>query len=284
MTGVTHSLAFSGSASNQLRKKNIMRSNATRKVVLAVAVAGSALAGHAGMAQATAPAIQIPGTPGKDVHVGADNDNANNTFIQPPGVTAKQHMDNTDLLFGRGGDDLLIGRLGGDTLVGNAGHDILVGGPENFLAPNSDVLLGEEGDDVNIWAPGDGSDAFSGFTGRDTMIFAPFTQVVNGTPVLQYWNGRKIPRVKIDASPQFSCTLVKVPPSQKLGFDFLVRFNVNGVPAVTVRQSRVETVYCPSGNAGQALVADLTSAHPAFKPVALNHIYGVVGAILAPSH
>ncbi|MEI2777199.1 MAG: hypothetical protein V9G19_14750 [Tetrasphaera sp.] len=261
-----------------------MPTNAPRKVAVSLAIAGSTLVGVVGLAQAPAGAIQIPGTPGRDVHIGADNDNANNAFIQPPGVTAKQHMDNTDVLFGRGGDDLLIGRLGGDTLIGNGGSDILVGGPENFVAPNSDVLLGEEGDDINIWAPGDGSDAFVGFTGRDTMIFAPFTQVVNGTPKLESYNGRKIPRVKIDASPQFSCTIVKVPASQNLGFDFLVRFNVNGVPAVTVRQEGVETVYCPSPHAGQALVANLTVANPTFSSVALSHIPGTVGAILAPSH
>ena len=107
-----------------------------------------------------------PGTSAKDVTVGGDNDNADNPFIQPPGVTAKQHMDNTDVLFGRGNHDLLIGKLGGDTLLGGKRNDILIGGPEKGSAPNSDVLVGEEGNDINIWAPGDGSDAFAGDKGR----------------------------------------------------------------------------------------------------------------------
>ena len=69
------------------------------------------------------------GTPGKDVTQGLDNDNATNTFIQPPGVTAQQHMNNTDVLFGRESGDLLIGNLGERHAGGGAGDDILVGGP-----------------------------------------------------------------------------------------------------------------------------------------------------------
>jgi hypothetical protein len=49
--------------------------------------------------------VILPGTEAKNVGIGLDNDNATNPFIQPPGVTAKQHMDNTDVLFGRDNDD-----------------------------------------------------------------------------------------------------------------------------------------------------------------------------------
>jgi hypothetical protein len=241
---------------------------------LAAAVAGSALL--------PADALLAPGTPAKDVHLGLDNDNASNPFIQPPGVTAKQHMDDTDVLVGRGNDDLLVGNIGGDTLLGNAGSDILVGGPENFTAQSSDVLLGAGGDDINVWAPGDGSDAYVGHTGYDAMIFAPLVKKSDGSLQLEGYRGRKVPRVAIDSAPQFSCTIVKVPASEHLGFDFLVRFNVNDVPAVTVRQEKVEAVYCPSPDAGTALVADLTVARPAFTPVRLTSVRGVVGAILAP--
>ena len=77
--------------------------------------------------------LAAPGTPGKDVHFGGDDDNADNPFIQPPGVTAKQHMDNTDLLFGRENKDLLVGKLGDDTLLGGEDSDILIGGPEKGI-------------------------------------------------------------------------------------------------------------------------------------------------------
>jgi hypothetical protein len=250
-----------------------------RTLLLAGALA---LATTAVAATVNSSAFVAPGTAGKDVTFGADNDNAANAFIQPPGVAAKQHMDNTDVLFGRGNDDLLVGRLGGDTILGGGADDILVGGPEAFQAPNSDVLVGERGDDINIWAPGDGSDAFIGNEHRDTMIFAPFETKADGSLLLTRHEGRKIPRVAIDEQPAFSCTIVPVPASQKLGFQFLVRFNVNGTPAVTVRQKDVEKVFCPSAAADKAKVANLTAANPSFHNISLDRVHGTVGAILAP--
>jgi hypothetical protein len=251
--------------------------NSKTRVAATVAVAGAVMS----MA-ATANAMLVPGTPAKDVHVGRDNDNANNTFIQPSGVTAKQHMDDTDVVFGRDNDDLLIGVKGGDTLIGGRGHDILVGGPEAGTAPtpNSDVLLGDEGHDINIWAPGDGSDAFVGDTGYDTMVFAPFVLNTDGTLKLRRAHGRKVPQVDIGGKPQFSCTIVPVPASQNLGAQFLVRFNVNGNPVVTVRQKDVERLLCTSPIAGKAAVADLTVAHPTFRNVWLTSIPGTLGDIV----
>jgi hypothetical protein len=249
------------------------------RIAAPVLAAGLLMAGLAG----GAAAVVEPGTPAKDVTAGRDNDNAANPFIQPPGVTAKQHMDNTDLLFGRDNDDLLIGNLGDDTLLGGADDDILVGGPERGTTPNSDVLVGEEGDDINVWAPGDGSDAFAGNEDKDTMIFAPFVLDASGALLLTREHGRKIPHVDIDAQPAFTCTVVPVPDSEHLGFQFLVRFNVNGTPVVTVRQKDVERVYCPSPTPGTAQVARLDGYDPtSFRTVYLDRIRGTVGDILAP--
>jgi len=228
-------------------------------------------------------AVLLPGTPAKDVGIGLDNDNASNPFIQPPGVIAKQHMDNTDVLFGRDNDDLLIGNLGSDTLLAGADDDIMIGGPEKGQTPNSDVLVGDTGNDINIWAPGDGSDAFIGNEDKDTMVFAPFVEDASGGLLLTTYAGRQIPHVKIDALPAFSCTVVPVPESEHLGAQFLVRFNVNGTPVVTVRQKDVEKVFCPSPDAGMALVAKLTGPDPTtFKTVPLRRIHGTIGAILGP--
>jgi hypothetical protein len=254
----------------------------TRRRIRAAAVTSVAVAAAVGATAATSSALIAPGTPGGQVQRGLDNDNADNEFIQPPGVTAKQHMDNTDVLFGRDGDDLQIGNLGGDTLLGGEGRDIQIGGPERGAAPNSDVLAAGPGHDVNIWAPGDGSDAFIGEEGRDDMVFAPFVTDDDGDLVLERWKGRKIPKVDIDGAPQFSCTIVKVPKREKLGAQFLVRFNVNDVPAVTVRQKDVERVFCPSPHEGRVLLADLTDAHPAFKSVKIAKVKGLTGKILAP--
>ena len=215
--------------------------------------------------------VILPGTEAKNVGIGLDNDNATNPFIQPPGVTAKQHMDNTDVLFGRDNDDLLIGNLGGDTLLAGADDDILIGGPEKGQAPNSDVLVGDTGKDVNIWAPGDGSDAFIGNEGKDTMIFAPFVENTDGSLLLTSEYGRKIPHVKIDSQPAFTCTVVPVPESEQLGAQFLVRFNVGPNPVVTVRQKDVEKVYCPSPEPGKATFARLTGSDPTtFTTVSLD--------------
>jgi hypothetical protein len=236
------------------------------------------------LAPTNASAIVAPGTPAKDVHIGADNDNAANPFVQPAGVGAKLHMDNTDVIFGRGNDDLLIGRQGSDTLLAGPGSDILVGGPEGgSTSANSDVLIGDKGDDVNIWAPGDGSDAFTGDEGYDSAIFAPFVKVQNFTPELVTWQGRQIPKVKIDALPQFSCTIINVPPSENLGVEHMVRFNVNGSPVISVRLRKVEQVLCTSPDPGKVLVADLTKPHPVFENVPLSHVGGLNGAIIAAS-
>lgn len=247
-----------------------------RNLLFTAIVTGITISGVA------AVATMAPGTPGKDVTEGLDNDNAANAFIQPPGVVAKQHMDNTDLLFGRANDDLLRGNLGDDVLVGGSGKDITIGGPENFTPINSDVVLGGNGKDVNIWAPGDGSDAYAGEDGYDTMIFAPFvTDPATGDLKLEHFRGRLVPRVDITNKPAFTCELVPVPESENLGAQFLVRFEVNGVPAVTVRQKDVERVLCPSPIPGKLTVAELTDAHPAFHLASVNSIHGVTGAIVA---
>jgi len=243
-----------------------------------VVTAGLLLTGLA----TSADAVVEPGTPAKDVTVGLDNDNAANPLIQPPGVTAKLHMDNADVLFGRDNDDLLIGNLGSDTLLGGNDDDILVGGPDHFTQPNSDVLVGDDGDDIAIWAPGDGNDAFAGNEDNDTMIFAPFVTDASGSLLLTREHGRKIPHVDIDGQSA-TCTVVPVPDSENLGFQFLVRFNVNNVPVASVRQKDVEKVYCPSPTPGTALLARLDSNHPeTFHTVYLDRVHGTVGDILAP--
>lgn len=257
---------------------NVNTTRRARRATLA-ALASAALVVGLG---ATSTALVQPGTPAKDVTFGGDNDNADNPFIQPPGVTAKLDMDNTDVLFGRANDDLLIGRLGSDTLLGGTEDDILVGGPEKTSTPNSDTLVGDEGNDMAIWAPGDGNDAFIGNEDRDTMVFAPFVEDRNGAILLTRYAGRSVPRVAIDEQPTFSCTVVGVPESENLGFQFIVRFNVEGSPVVSVRQKDVERVYCPSPERGRAMVADLGDDRPYFRSVRLDRVRGTVGQVLEP--
>lgn len=245
--------------------------------IAAFAVGAGALALTPGVAGA---AVQT-GSVFRDVLVGADDDNAANTFIQPVGVAAKQHLDNTDVQLGGPNADLLIGNLGGDTQLGEGGHDVLVGGPERGQAPNSDVLIGGTGNDINVWAPGDGSDAFVGGSGKDTMVFAPFLTNPDGTLVLETFRGQRVPRVDIGNKPQFRCEIVPVPAEQELGAEFLIRFFAGGNLAVTVRQTDVESALCTSPLPGHAQVADLTDDEPTFVDVPLEDLDGTLGAIVA---
>jgi hypothetical protein len=226
--------------------------------VTAAAVAAAVVA----VSTTSANAALQPGSVVNDVLIGRDNDNAANAFIQPAGVTAKQHLEDTDVLTGGPGHDLLIGLKGSDVLTGGSGDDVLVGGNERGVAPNSDVVLGESGDDINIWAPGDGSDLFSAGSGRDVQVMAPFVLDAANQPALFWQNGRRLPHVVADKQPAFTCTVDAVPAAQNLGVDYLVRFFANGNLAVTIRLDDAEKVVCPSANPGKVTVADLTSSHP----------------------
>ncbi len=255
------------------------------RAVLTTAVLALAAAATAATVAGTAGAHIAPGTARPDVTFGSDDDNAGNRFIQPPGVRVKQHMDDTDVLFGRGAADLLVGLKGDDTLVAGPGDDILVGGPEGGTEPatNSDVLLGDAGDDVNVWAPGDGSDAFVGDRGHDTMVFAPFVLRPGGDLTLRRFHGARVPAIDTGGHPAFSCTIVPVPPSQDLGAQFLVRFDVGGSPVVTVRQKDVERVVCTSPREGYATVASLTAMHPRFAEVPVSALPGSLRVMAAGS-
>ncbi len=231
----------------------------------------------------TATASFEPGTPAQDVHIGLDNDNASNPFIQPPGVVAPQHTDDTDLLFGRGKADLLIGGKGSDTLLGGPGADILVGGPDRGGSTRGDdVLVGDDGDDVAVWSPGDGNDLVDGNNGTDTFIAGVAVTNPDGTLQLDTHSlNRTIPRVSLDAYPRYACTLVAGQPAQQLG-EYLLRLSLDGVVQNTVRLKEMERVVCPGPTAGTAEVADLTQAYPSFSTVPLSRVRGLAGAIVAP--
>jgi hypothetical protein len=142
-------------------------------------------------------------------------------------------------------------------------------------------MLGETRNDINTWAPGDGGDAYAADLGYDTMIFAPLVTDPNGSVKLEDFNGRQVPRVDISDKPNFSCDIVNVPPSEQLGAQFLVRFEVNNVIAATVRLKDAEQVLCSSQSDDRVLVADLTVAYPSFHQVRLEHFGGALGAIIA---
>jgi RTX calcium-binding nonapeptide repeat (4 copies) len=256
------------------------RGSVRRVVALSAA---AAVVGGSGVVAGVASAHLVPGTPGKDVHVGTDTDNASNPFIQPPGVTTQLHINNADVVFGRDNDDLLIGRRGNDTVVGGKGADILVGGPDQRnAATSSDVLLGDDGRDLALWAPGDANDAIVGDVGRDTVVMGPL--LLDGTDlVLERFRKRSIPRADIAGQPGLTCQVILAPPDEQLGAQYLVRFRVDGAPVGSVRLKDVEWLVCPSRREGRAKVARLDGGPVALHARRLTELRGaLVRAVVAP--
>lgn len=215
-----------------------------------------------------------------DVLIGQDDDNVNNPLIQPVEPPPNQSLNNADILLGDGGCDILIGLLGNDVLNGGDGHDIMIGGTEQFDPDgfgNKDVMLGGLGNDTNVWAPGDGSDAFiGGRGGRDAQVFGLIDRDGNNvptlTPVRGTFNQTGVPTADVSGSPGF-CRLEDVEDTD-LGFDYLVRFFVRatGNLAVTIRLKDVEQIFCTSEAGGEITFADLTADHPSFVPISAHEV------------
>jgi Ca2+-binding RTX toxin-like protein len=251
----------------------------TRRLRMQTSVAsfmvGLMLAGMLGSAPSLEAALEDGGL-GSDVLFGADDDNLNDTVIQPPGTVANQSLNNTDVLLGGLGNDVLIGLLGNDVLRGGPGHDILVGGTEQGTQPNSDIIFGEGGNDTNIWAPGDGSDAFIGGNGLDALVFGVIDRDANNIPTLTPKPGsyypQGVPTADVTNLPGF-CRVDPVPDAA-FGYDWLVRFFVRstGALAVTIRVKDVEQAFCASEPGGQITYADLTQANPQFQVITLQDV------------
>jgi hypothetical protein len=232
----------------------------------------------------TGRANLLIGTPGNDVLIGKDDDTTDNPAIQPAGVMADQSLKKADLLFGMEGDDLLIGLLGDDFLDGGPGDDVLVGGTEQGMPPNSDIQNGGEGNDVSVWAGGDG-----GGPGVDAIVFAVIDRDGANVPTAQMAtvgrSERPIATANLLGAPGF-CQIDRAPEDS--GYEWLVRFVVRntGAVAVTVRLYGVEQVFCSSKMGGGAEWVDFTQGSYGggdLRPITLERIREVnplVGAIV----
>ena len=180
-----------------------------------------------------------------------------------PGGSPNQGLRSGDVLQSGNTDSVLIGALGVDVLIGGDGDDVMIGGTEDFNSnvdgdglgsDNRDKAFGRNGDDMFIWAPGDGSDFFDGGQGIDVVAFgvlgeerdsdssvsgAPFFNVSPpGTDGSFNFDGifldpnSNLPTVSVSASPGF-CTVLdsSTNPSElaALSLDHLVRFSLRGV-------------------------------------------------------
>jgi hypothetical protein len=226
----------------------------------------------------SAQAAFIQGRSASEVLIGADDDNLDNPVIQPEGVEADQSLSNTDVIAAGKGNDVVIGLLGGDVLHGDKGHDVLIGGPEQGTRPNSDVAFGGTGSDIFIWAPGDGSDAFIGGSGRDALVFGVIDRDADNVPTLsgpQPGFRKGLPSAEVTNSPGF-CTVERV-EDRDFGFRFLVRFFVRatGNLAVTLRVRSVEQVFCTTEEGGEITFADLRDPVPEFIPVTLDEVRAI---------
>jgi len=149
-------------------------------------------------------------------------------------------------------------------------------------------MFGGPDDDVNLWAPGDGSEVFDGGPGVDALIFGATDREVNADPA----TGVRLPTLLagVDGFPQGiptanvsgltnSCT-IEASPSP--GYDYFVRFrNAAGNILATVRVRDVEQVFCSQG--GGIAFADLSQSSPAFGIVSqaqVQTLNPVVGAMI----
>ena len=227
----------------------------------------------------TVQAAEFVGTGRSEVLIGSDDDNQDDPEIQPEGVVANQSLNNADTLVGRGGDDILIGMLGSDVLLGGSGNDILIGGIERGTQPNSDIQIGDSGNDTALWQGGDGSDSFDGGQGsRDALVFGTIDRDADtNVPILSPVKGRHaktgIPTANVTGQGGF-CTLDVVQDAEARGFDFLVRFfsKANGNLLVTVRTRDVEQVFCTAQNSAAVTFADLNKANPEFVEIDLDAV------------
>lgn len=258
----------------------------------------------------TAAAIVIAAVGGPEL--GSDLNSTDNAFVQPQdpalsGGGRDQTLQFGDVLRGDSdpaGDfeDLLIGRLGSDVLLGGDDDDVLLGGTEHFNPMNRDRAFGEGGEDVFVWAPGDGSDFFDGGPGIDVVIFGLVGEVENGQTVFRVSNDQMagdvfidpvtgLPQVDVTNSPGF-CEIIDDSSSaladvelDDLGLDHLVRFSIRGIRnafeagqqttdngvRVTLHLKDVEVLICTSRSGGQIEAFNLTTSPPTLLP--LNTVF-----------
>lgn len=211
-----------------------------------------------------------------------------------------QSLQAGDALIGTDESDLLIGAIGVDVLIGNGDDDVLIGGTEDFNPLNRDRAFGGAGDDVFIWAPGDGNDFFDGGEGADVLMLgiigeqreadgtevgAPFFNVSppsangsqdfdgifidasNGLPIVNVANGPGFCEV-VDGSADSA----EQSELDALGLEHIVRFTLRGPAAdagnpdtglrIAVHLLGTEFLVCGSQTAGELVVLDLTTSPP----------------------
>lgn len=252
-----------------------------------------------------ATALALSGLP--TLLVGTDLNTTANTLVQPQdpalaGGGIDQSLRSGDVLHGDQGpslDDVLIGRIGVDVLLGGVGDDVLVGGTEHGNPENRDRAFGGPGNDVFLWAPGDGSDFFDGGDGIDTVALGLIGEVEGGQLVFRA-SGDQLPG-DIHIEPATGRPLMSVTTTNgfceiidgsssataaaelaALDLTHLLRFFVRSVNQsfqagtqttdnglrVTIHMRNVEVVVCASPAGGAIEAWNITVSPPVQIPVA----------------
>lgn len=220
-----------------------------------------------------------------DLQIGADNNNADNPFVQPQdpalsGGGRDQTLENGDILEGTRRADVQIGLLGIDVIYGDRGNDVQIGGPDP-APPNADRAFGGPGRDIFLWQPGDGSDFFDGGRQSDAVVFGnieigdepgvPFLDPDTGLPLIDVTNNGGFCEVVDGADPDDAAEL------EELGLDHLVKFFARGAAdsfeagdqnednglRVTLHLVDVEYAICAVREGGSIEVFDLRVSPPA---------------------
>ena len=195
---------------------------------------------------------------GTDLHsANGENEAINAIFSGNRGNGGDQSMQFGDHLTGTSENDVIVGGLGIDVIFGKDGDDVILGGTEDFNPFNRDRAFGNAGNDIFVWAPGDGNDFFDGGAGIDTLViglvgektdldgseseFPVFNVNLPGTEGSQDFDGiflseSGFPFVQLDG-PGFCEVLdrTSVAPDgsdqyiSDLNLDHLVRFSIKGV-------------------------------------------------------
>ncbi len=231
--------------------------------------------------------------------LGADNNSSQNTFLQAvdPALTGggrDQTLMFGDILVGTTSEDLIMGRLGVDLLIGGQSDDVLVGGTEHFNPENRDRAFGGAGNDVFLWAPGDGSDFFDGGPGLDVVALGLIGEINDaGDLVFQVTTDQQagdvfidpatgLPQMDVVNSPGFceviddSTSVDSAAELDAIGIDRLVRFFIRGAAdsfaagtqsddnglRVTLHLVDVEYLVCTSRDGGQIEAFDMTTQPP----------------------
>ena len=193
------------------------------------------------------------GGKGPQLLIGLDDDRQDNSAIQ--GAPSQTSLE-PDRRTGGQGNDVLFGLNGSDVIDGGRVRTSSWADPTGAPPggpPNSDIMFGGPDDDVNLWAPGDGSEVFAGGPGNDALIFGATDREVNPDPA----TGVRLPTAAgVDGFPQGIPTanvsgltnFCTVEASPSPGYDYLVRFrNAAGNILATVRVRDVEQVFCSQG-------------------------------------